>query len=478
MGVISVPQHQAPTPANRPHPSSTSTMSSSSRPAAAAATSLEPVLELKYRRRAQGLPTTAVIPTVLDDPVVSQMKRLVEVFEHRFLPDVHELYSKALEDDDLAIDENGWHRGVRKITGGRYEIKVLGDYFTTSLSGFEPSLPQAMVEYAEAQAKRDERVQAMMRGGGQLTFADWSIIVSQQCKEQTIHTDVPVNNVQFGLILNDDRRITPGTRVVLREDFGPHTIDELVSTIWADAPLSLKECLLERPHVQLWINKILDIFGPMLQRIDVLEANMAGAEVLKECATTTTEEEPLPVELESTTPPKSPVLECGDLICTSGGVAHGGPACDHFRMVMFGAASPTPIGLYDVDDQFFAHSALLYVIQAVWDYVDTASKAFLLKRLAWVAQDYDPSIVDKHESTSALLTDFMNVVLEVAEDHSGSSLETATNNVVNDFLQKHGSKTQAELFEEFPPGLQAAMAASAEENESSEGVITGSSCEL
>lgn len=405
----------------------------------------DPVLELKYRRRAQGLPTTAVIPAIPDDTVVSQLKRLVSVFESDVLPGLQNMYARALDED--WVDDNGWYRGVRKITGGRYEVKVLGDFFTTSLPGFE-SLPLAMVHYAEAQAKRDEKVQAMMQmPGGRLTFADWSIIVSQPCGEQTIHTDVPVNNVQFGLILNSSNghRCTPGTKVVLREDFGPHTVEELISGIWIDAPQSLKDCLLGKRYQ--WTNKILDVFGPMLQRIDVLKANMAGAETLKECHED--DEEPLPVELESTQNLKSSALQCGDLICTSGGVPHAGPACDHFRMVMFGAASPTPQGLYDVDDQFFAHSAILYMIQGVWDLIDMESKEFMLRRLALIAQDYDRSIIEKHESTSPLLTDFMHVILDVLEENNAEEIES----VVKDFLQRHASKTQEELFEYCPPGL-------------------------
>ncbi len=408
-------------------------------------TSVDPVVDLKYRRRAHGSATTAIIPVITDHPVVAQLERLVSRFEHEFLPDLKDMYKKSLDEDQ--VDDNGWYRGVRKITGGRYEIKVLGDYFTTCLPGFE-ALPRAMVEYAEAQAKKDEKVQAMMRmPGGQLTFAEWSVIVSQSCGEQTIHTDVPVNNVQFGLILNSSNghRITPGTKVVLREDFGPHTVEELISGIWVDAPQSLKDCLMGKAYE--WTNKILDVFGPMLQRIHILEANMAGAETLKECKEE--EEEPLPAELESTQSSKTSALQCGDLICTSGGIPHAGPACDHFRIVMFGAAAPTPQSLYDVDDQFFAHSAILYVIQAAWDFVDMKSKEFLLRRLALVAQDYDRSIVEKHESTSALLTDFMHVILDAVDETNGEN----TDSIVEDFLQRYASKMQAELFEYCPPGL-------------------------
>lgn len=408
--------------------------------------SVDPVLELKYRRRAQGLATTAVIPAIRNHPVVPEMERLVSVFERDILPHLQAMYLKALEND--WIDDNGWYQGVRKITGGRYEIKVLGEYFTTQLPGFD-SLPWAMVEYAETQAKRDEKVQAMMRmPGGQLTFADWSIIVSQPCEEQTIHTDVPLNNVQFGLILNDSKadHITPGTKVVVREDFGPHSVDELVSGIWWDAPNSLKECL--TGHQSEWVNKILDVFGPMLQRIHILKAHMAGAEALKLRNNNNDSSHSMVQEpIESL---KASMLQCGDLICTSGGVPHAGPACDHLRMVMFGAASPVPQGLYDVDDQFFAHSTILFVIQAVWGFVDSASKQFLLRRLALVAQDYDRSIVEKHESTSALLTDFMHVILDLVEEGNEGEVDL----IVQDFLRRHGSKTQAELFEYCPPGLQ------------------------
>ena len=406
-------------------------------------------MELKYRRRSQGLSTTAVIPAVRNHPVLPEMERLVSVFEREILPDLHSMYSKALEND--RIDDNGWYRGVRKITGGRYEIKVLGDYFTTELPGFD-SLPWLMVEYAETQAKKDEKVQAMMRvPGGQLTFADWSIIVSQPCEEQTIHTDVPLNNVQFGLILNDSTAdlVTPGTKVVVREDFGPHSVEELLSGIWLDAPKSLKECLTGKQKE--WVNKILDVFGPMLQRIQILKAHMAGAEALKE-AYDDDDDESLSMVHEPSPGIKASTLQCGDLICTSGGVPHAGPACDHLRIVMFGAASPTPHGLYDVDDQFFAHSTILFLIQAVWDFVNIESKEFLLRRLALVAKDYDRSIVVKHESTSAVLTDFMHVILDISEE--GNAEEGEEDLIIQDFLRRHGSKTQAELFEYCPPGMQ------------------------
>lgn len=405
---------------------------------------IDPVIDLKYRRRAQGLSTTAVIPAVRNHPVIPDMERLVSVFEREILPDLNAMYSKAVEND--WIDDNGWYRGVRKITGGRYEIKVLGDYFTTQLPGFA-SLPWAMVEYAEMQAKRDEKVQAMMRTPeGQLTFADWSIIVSQSCEEQTIHTDVPLNNVQFGLILNSWRadHITPGTKVVVREDFGPHSVDELISGIWSDAPESLKTCLTGK-HSE-WVNKVLDVFGPMLQRSHVLKAHMVGAETLKPCC----DDESLASIQKPTANSKPARLRCGDLICTSGGVPHAGPACDQLRMVMFGAASPTPQGLYDVDDQFFAHSTLLFLMEAVWDFVDRDSKEFLLRRLALVAQDYDRSIIEKHETTSPLLSDFMHVILDLVEEGDEGQEES----IVQDFLRRYGSRTKAELFDDRPPELQ------------------------
>ena len=195
------------------------------------------------------------------------------------------------------------------------------------------------------------------------------------------------------------------------------------------------------------MNKILDVFGPMLQRSHVLKAHMAGAEVLKP---RNDDDESLSMAQGPSESLKTSTLQCGDLICTSGGVPHAGPACDHLRMVMFGAASPTPQGLYDVDDQFFAHSTILFLIQAVWDFVDRECKAFLLRRLALVAQDYDRSIVEKHESTSGLLSDFMHVILDLVEEGNTEEEES----IVQDFLQRHGSKTQAELFEYCPPGLQ------------------------
>lgn len=430
MPVLTAPStphhHEMKEPTVMDPPTDSSTDSSST-----ASSNLEPVLQLKYRRRALGLPTTAIIPAVRNHPVVQEMQRLVRVFEHEFLPSLEAMYLEALEQDWVDDDNGGWYKGVRRITGGRYEIKVLGEYFT-SLPGFE-ALPRVMVDYAQAQAMRDEKVQAMMQNNSHFTFADWSIIISQQCDAQTIHTDVPVNNVQFGLMMNSSssssHKHTPGTQVVLREDFGPHSVEELVSGIWSEAPTSVRDCLLEQPHVYQWCNKILNVFGPMLQRRDELEANMAGAEVLKQT---------------------DGGLDCGDLICTSGGVPHAGPACDHFRMVMFGAASPTPQGLYDVDDQFFAHSALLYVLQAAWDYLDSEGRAFLLRRLAEIAMDYDRSIADKHESTSALLTDFMNVILDVREEG-----ETVMDSVVEHFMRLHGHKSQADLFDFYPPGLQA-----------------------
>lgn len=394
-------------------------------PASPAQSALESMMKLKYKRRSFGMPTTAIIPATSDHLVLSRMQRLVAIFEKEFWCEMVEMHQRAVRLDET--DDNGWYRGVRRITGERWEIKVSGE-FLGSLPGLE-GLPNDMVTYAEKQAKRDERVQAMMDFSQNLdaglAFSEWSLIVSQDCQAQTTHTDVPAHNVQFGLVLNagDGINDTPGTLVVELEDFGPHTVEDLIAGPWIDAPHNLKECL--RDINCDWTSQILDVFGPMLHPRNILDVNMTAAE-----------------NFSVVDSKKARKLQCGDLIVTSGGVAHAGPACRNFRMLMFGAASPTPEKLYDVDDQFFAHSTMLYVMQGVWDYVDGESKSWLLLRLAQTALEYDASIADRHESQSPLLTDFMNAVSGL-----GCVNEQEVVDVVQDFLKQHGAKLQRELFQ-------------------------------
>lgn len=409
----------------------------------------DPVLAIKNRRRRLGDFTTVLHPADKDEPVLEQVRSLMKIFECQFWPALKDMHANAAhresnedalnscDETDAVIDENGWCRGCRRITGERYEVKVLGGFFL-SLEGFE-TLGPALVDYAERHALKDERVQAM--GGGDNiqgpVFTDWSIIISSDCNAQTTHIDVPPNNVQFGVILNDFNPIdpasfaTPGTSTVLREDFGPHTIEDLFATVWQDAPSSMKNMMMNHSSIYEWISKVLDVFGPLFNDRGSLENAMDGAEVLKRC-----------------NPGMSDHLECGDMICTSGGTPHAGPKCQHFRMVMFGAASASSKDLYDVDDQFFAHSALLFVIQALWDHADHDSKAWLLRRLAQTAREYDGSIANKHDTTSLLLTSFMNAAIDLHSDDSLGPL-------IERFLEDFESLPQSELYSFCPPSLQA-----------------------
>jgi hypothetical protein len=375
------------------------------------------------RRRVEGGKTTTVIPAENDSSnILERIKQFAREFELKVFHDLRKEYKDAIKSNML--DQNGWYRGCRMITGNRYELKVLGDFVRERFDSF----PEQLVHYAQCQAKKDERVQQMMSCAS-FTFSEWSMIVSDDCNAQSIHIDVPETNVQFGLILTDYD--CPGTRVVLDENLGPYSLEQLFAC-WSDAPDALKNCIASQPQIKTRILKILNAYGPLLRPRQELERKMVGAETLAASS-----------------------LKCGDVICTSGGIPHAGPACSHFRAVMFAAASPSSKQLYNVDDQYFAHSAVLMVIQAVWDTMDddkTPVKAWLLRRLSNAVHDYDSRLVEHHCYVSTLLKDFMHQVA-VEAFKNRTALDKQVEAIIAKFLDDHGSKSERELFQYRPPGL-------------------------
>jgi hypothetical protein len=364
-----------------------------------------------------------VIPAEDDSSnILGRIKQFAQEFELKVFPDLRKEYNDAIESNKL--DQNGWYRGCRMITGNRYESKVLGDFMKERFDSF----PQQLVDYAQCQAKKDKRVEKMMACAS-FTFSEWSMIVSDDCDAQSIHIDVPETNVQFGLILTDND--SPGTRVVLDENVGPYSVEQLFAC-WSDAPKALKNCIASQPQIKTRVLQILNAYGPLLRPRQELERIMVGVETLV---------------------PTS--LKCGDVICTSGGIPHAGPACSHFRAVMFAAASPSSQQLYNVDDQYFAHSAVLMVIQAVWDTINddkTPVKTWLLRRLSDAVRDYDSRLVGNHYYVSAFLTDFMHQVAVEASKNIADP-ERQVEAIIAKFLDEHGSKSERELFQYRPPGV-------------------------
>lgn len=367
----------------------------------------------KQQRRERGDDTTVVIPADASNKTLQFMTELATRFESTtLLQDMHQEYTPKASEESKEVDSNGWYQGFRIITGKRYEIKVLGQFMVAT---FGQAPLQELVGYATAQAKLDESVKEMQK------FSEWSLIVSlPNCEAQSIHIDVPANNVQFGLVFQQG---VPGTLVLQKENHGPYSVSELLK-LWADAPTSLQESLQSDAVIEGRVLKILSAYGPLLNPRQDLESNMVGAESL-------------------TTPNE---LYCGDLICTSGGVPHAGPAClDRVRVVMFASASASARDLYNVDDQYFAHSALLFILQVVWDSVDDASKSWLLLKLAVVVEEYDTQLIANHGYVSALMTDFMN--------QSVGKKEGALGRIVSDFIKQHGAKQERDIFEYRPPGV-------------------------
>jgi len=165
---------------------------------------------------------------------LARIKQFAKHFEaETFFIMKHE-YEKAFEGNKT--DENGWHRGVRLITGERYEVKVLGSFMVDYYQEF----PKQLVQYTEQQAVRDQRVAKFSTN--ERSFSEWSMIVANgKVGAQVIHIDVPESNFQFGMVLTKG---VPGTHVLIQEDFGPYNINQLLNEIWSDAPQSLVECLL------------------------------------------------------------------------------------------------------------------------------------------------------------------------------------------------------------------------------------------
>ena len=106
------------------------------------------------------------------------------------------------------------------------------------------------------------------------------------------------------------------------------------------------------------------------------------------------------------------------MICTSRGILHKRPACSDFCAVVFGAVSLFLDELYNVDDQYHAHSAMIFVIQALWDTRSTGTKQWLLLKLCNTVRNYgDTSFIHTCCFMFLRFTKFMlDVVEEVVRD--------------------------------------------------------------
>jgi hypothetical protein len=375
----------------------------------------------KRRRFLKDNKTTNVILADSSDPLLWKIPKFVQAF-HDKLHALQAEYLQAFQENKA--DSNGWYRGYRRITGNRYEVKVLGDLILKEFS--EYLNPLDLVRYAERQAKKDVRIESMPNH----IFTEWSMIVSEECDAQPIHIDVPENNFQFGLILNAN---TKGT-IVLNQHIGPNSPEDLTEHTWSDAPRMLKECMLQNESVKGRIQKLLNAYGPLLWPRERIQQDMVGSETIK----------------------SDQRLQCGDLLCTSGGIPHAGPASDHFRMVMFAAISPTRDTLYNVDDQYFAHSAILFAIQIVWDHIDVVSKTWLLQRMAKTVQEYEAGPIESHNYESAAFTQLMHKIADTQQKTPASntqSIQEAVTKELEKFMKKSGPKSERELFQYRPPTI-------------------------
>lgn len=404
--------------------------------------------------------STNVIPAAVDHPLLATFPTFVVQLQKR-LPQMIKEYKEALIQGKTGI--NGWYNGFRLINGNRIEIKVLSEWLTQEFGHVDCWNPVQLIEYAQAQAQKDERIiNNILQNHGEVQFSEWSIIVSSTCQAQSIHIDVPANNYQFGLVLQDG---IPGTMVMSKHGSSPETPEELCSTLWMDAPQKLKDCVLNNLTVKDRMQQLLHAYGPLLIPRAELEASMVGGD------------KPLLIPPQSTTEasetrPTGSGLKCGELICMAGGIPHAGPASEEFRAVVFAAASPTKESLYNVDEQYFAHSALLFAIQIVWDDLegpsengDWESKRWLLRKLAKTVQDFEQAPIENHHYVSKAFTTLMHQIAKVSQGdlelETAGCGQTKTNlsinhslitierieQIISDFLQENATKSEQSLFQ-------------------------------
>ena len=120
--------------------------------------------------------------------------------------------------------------------------------------------------YAKRLALQDKRVNALPKQ----FFMEWSFIISYgDVQAQDVHVDVPANNFQFGVILQDG---DAGTVVMERHD-GPDTAEDLLLRMWRindksthliQFPDSLKQLFTKNKKSNKRLVLILRAFGPLL----------------------------------------------------------------------------------------------------------------------------------------------------------------------------------------------------------------------
>ena len=175
----------------------------------------------KYGRFLLDSSTTNVItPNKQDKEYVLESLR-------SFVPRLKSLFTTSLIDNyhlkNEEHDDNGWYQdSYREINGGRFEMrlfcKFIDDHFGRRFS-------KDLSSYAQRSALQDKRVHQLPNH----YFTKWSFIISRgNVAAQDIHIDVPANNFQFGVILQDG---DAGTVVMERHD-GPDTAEDLLEHVW------------------------------------------------------------------------------------------------------------------------------------------------------------------------------------------------------------------------------------------------------
>lgn len=254
--------------------------------------------------------------------------------------------------------------GIRMIQGGRFEIYL--DAPGKSTKAFDwmaknirnkhskiDNLRSRILNFCKTQARIDPRV-----GSGEYVFDNFSLLVSfDPVEAQWPHLDMIEPNFQFGLMITAE---SPGT-IVFEPVNRIATMDDARNFLWNDLPHPLGERMQSRAH------KILNEYGNVLCRN--LRCFYPG------------------------------ILQQGTICSMPGGVIHAGPACNHFRAVLFFSACPKGHQVpYHADIQFFAPTMCTAMVAALgesfWSESSHEDRCYLFRKVADASRAY-PAL-EKH----------------------------------------------------------------------------------
>lgn len=295
-------------------------------------------------------------PQPANDEMIQLLRLISEAIQKEFLP----LYIQT---------DHKWNKleGIRSIQNGRWELfvqskKMECQAFDVLCELILSKLPEhlqstasircALIAYAQACARLDQRLPETIQFGHAFSF----IITSGIVPSQHPHIDILFPDYQFGLIVTDG---VPATNWYRSKIAIVCTAEALANFLHVDQQSTN---LVRALHSFPVCVQLLEQFGACLSTLHSTDYEQVVGE--REC---------LPV---------------GSVMSLPGGLLHAGPASSSYRTVMFFTAHVDEDRVYNPDVQYFDGLLLAELMLPIWPFLTVSDRKCFLWKLNIVIDRY------------------------------------------------------------------------------------------